>query len=845
MKTRAVLATTSSLSQVIEDLNDPDKQVTYDDLKTNIFNTLDAIGEGYREEGDRVAAIIRTVNQTINVDGREVLLREILNPNDQEGLISTITSTLQAGADRAIDINNQKIAEITEQERAGTLSTAEALSQRIALEEENAQTLLDNKKAQYDTLVEAGMGSYRATEDLAREITRLEIEQSNTRIANAKREIEARDVITLENNGAKIAQLNAQMQTRQITEVEGLREIADLEESNNELILKQKQDLLARMASENRQGSEEYKRLQNEIATLEVTNDAKRIENRRKILEAELNLVRAQKDNEFKILEQAISKEAGLMGFREKAMQLEQQALGANKELSESIRNLEVTAAQNKLKFSGDILEKAEAELAIAQDRLKALDQEQEFETSNLELQQTIQKMALEREMSQARLNKLQLENQKILANSRLLKADELGMTKEEREALEIQIDGLDQQIDLAVLQQTQLERQSQTQDEINQKQSESLKLRQDAARQTSAADVELAKLELVNAGYQKQKEILQNNTKLAELQSNARILALKEEETLLNKQTEILQKQLEITKQTADVSQRMYSLAQQGAISGFRQRRIEKEAAEARRKNLEQTQEIERVNLEISQFMRDLALERRKIELEIAEVKQVAAIAEARAEVARMEADPRVSEEQREAARLGLAAQEQGLAGIQQERQLLAFEEGMNKVINNLEQNQQEASQRAERREADMSVANLSRGRSARSRVGRSALADARELDESFSEEASNLVNSFRSLNTTLETEQRQINMNLAGGALSQGISRSIVSNQIETASNPGSSDNQLSSNKIEGTVNVVLEVKGEGAANLNQADLQKAASDSLYEGLNKLFDYHINRNR
>lgn len=846
MRTRAVAASQASLSAVVAAINDPEKEVTYDDLQTNIFGALDAIGEGYVEEGDKVAAMISTLNKEIVVDGRKALLKDLIKPQDQEQLATTLTETIQAGADRVVNVNEQKIAEITAQEQAGLKTAEEALKERNVLEEENTRTIIDSKKAQLDALEQAGMGSYRMAEDLAREITRLEIEESAKRLQNRKEEIEAKDRVALESNNAAIAQTQALVAGRRMTEVEGLKEVALLEEDNNNMLLQNKKDYLAEVEKEFGRHSEEYKRVENEMLTMTFQNDAARLENKRKILEAELNLLQQQKDNEFNLIKLGFEKEQGINTLREKAIQLEQQALASNRELANTILAAEESAMQTKLKFTGDIVEKARIELQLAQSRQAALEQEHAFELQNLELQQTLQKLNLEREKSALAINKLELERQLILAQTRLAKADELKLIDEERTALELQISSLNQQIGLNGKQQTQLENQSKVQDQINAQQKEGMRIRQDAARQTSAADVELAKLEKINAEYEKQKQVLQNQTRLVELQGEERIANLEQQSNIMNKQTEILQKQLEIVKQSADVSQRMYSLAQQGALSGFRQRRIEKEAAEARRRNLEKTQEIERANLQLNQLMRDLALERRKIELDVAEAKQRQALLEAQVEARKLANDPRATAEQREAANLNVYAQQQGLVGINRQRELIAFEEGMNELFNNLEIQQQRRDQRAQVLEADMAVANLSRGRSARRAVGQEALSEARDMQQTFTQEVSQLSENFNQLNTTL-TRERDPNASLAINPLALGQSTRGVINQgniLNAITSPQESHNTANT-QIEGTVNVVLEVKGEGANNLNREELQRAASDSLYEGLNKLFDYHINRNR
>jgi TP901 family phage tail tape measure protein len=729
----------ASLQQSIEDINNPEKEVSQDTLATNLFNTLDAIGEAYPKEADKLEAIINAANQNINIGGVEAQLKDVLKPKDLESL-------------------SQQIVDLT------------------------------------------GKTNDRV-------------------IAETK---------------ASIEQISALERGRKITSLESLQEIADQEAKVNELTLQSKREQLAALEAAEMGHTSLAKDLALEISTLEINADTQAFENKKKILDEELRLLQQKKDNELKIIEQGFEKEIALNELRNKSLSLEQSALNAQQELASAISNLQVTGLQNRLKFIGDIEEKAQAELEIAQARLSTLGVEQEFERQNLELQQELNKLSLEREKSTLRNTEAQLQNNLAIAQAKLAQAEQLNLTEEETTALNLQVSSIQQQLSINGQQQTQLEKQGQIQEEINQKQEQSLKLKQQAAQETSAAEVELAELEKVLAGYEKQKQVIANNAKEQSMAAEGRKLALDKQTAILDQQTQILEKQFEIVKQTSDLTSSYFDLAKQQATNSFRQRRLEREAAKVRRDNMEQIQKLEQSNLAIQQQQRDIALQRKVIELDIAKIEKESQLAQAEADFAAVQADPRATAEQRRASQLNVVAQQRGLEGIQQQQELLGIERSFNQFINQQERVQQRQQQQFDLLQADSAVAETTLSRGDDARISRRAQQQARENNEqlnslvgTFTETAADFsqnVNAFTSVGT-IATSGRP------GGAL------------VSTANNISpTSTGTRQPVSVNGQVSVTVDIKG-NTDGVNKTELQKSISDGFYRSMNELLDYSIRR--
>lgn len=814
----------------------------------NVNAILNARDNNRAETGEE--ALVERTQQLFNdlsEEGKKTFLELGDLAVDAEGQITGVAGNLVNSSQRRAEAAFQGA-------RAGFIQTIEDIDDPTkGINADKIATDLFSVLESVDAKVAEGVIDFEAGEKLKEQYANLEVEITdqfgNIQSGQAKEfllpqqlkaleEAGLESIRTVAERGIKIREeatkkLSNLEQQNLLSGVEAAKQQAQLNTEIGDFRIQAEERVLEKIRQRDGDSAESTKQQVRIVEQLKSDLALQGFNDRKKILDEELSALQRQKDNEIKLIENAAEKEKSVLELRTKSINLEQQAIQAQQELSTAIANLETTNLQNKLKFTGEIVEKAEIELQLAQDRQSTLAAEQEFERQNLELQQELNKLGFEREKIELRVQAAQLSTQKILAQAKLDQADQLNLSEAERTAFQLQVDAITQQVDLNNQQQSQLVKQGETQEIINKKQRESLGIRQEAAKQTSAADVELAKLELVNAGYEKQKEILRNNAREVEVGSEEQLQNLKSQEDVLNAQTTVYQKQLDIIKQTQDISQKMFDIAKATSMSGFRQRRIEKEAAQERLKNLNAIQKIEEVNLQIQQQQRDLALVRKEIELDVAEAKQVASLAEAQAEQARLEADPRATDEQRRAAALGVQAQQTGLQGIASQREALGIEKALNDFVAIQERQQQSREFGVQQLEAEQAVASTTRTRSDDRRISNRALTQGRES----ADEVESLINQF-------QTTQR-VNGILSSQGLPALQTSGGRSNQLNQATQSvgsvtqGSNQNMM---QLGGEVKISLELKGE-AAKLDKAVLEKAVTDGIYQGMNQLFDYSLNR--
>jgi TP901 family phage tail tape measure protein len=766
---------------------------------------------------------------------------------DAAGEVDQITGNLsssaqrraQAGFEAARASFSQTVVDISDplkQVSPDKLSTdlfsvLESVDAQVA---EQVLSLEDGKKAKeqfLNQIVEVEIDGQVQT-GFAREFLRADqIKAVEENLLESSQQIAEKNIKIKERELGLITDLEKQ---GKITSLEAARETAEANENINNEKIKAAQEFLNTNIELYGKDSQAAQDAQKELEALRSTIAVQGFEDRKKILDEELKLLQQQKDNEFEVIKQSFEKENALNELRTKSINIEQSALNAQQELASAISNLQVTGLQNRLKFIGDIEEKAQAELEIAQARLSTLGVEQEFERQNLELQQELNKLSLEREKSTLRNTEAQLQNNLAIAQAKLAQVEQLNLTEEETTALNLQVSSIQQQLSINGQQQTQLEKQGQIQEEINQKQEQSLKLKQQAAQETSAAEVELAELEKVLAGYEKQKQVIANNAKEQSMSAEGRKLALDKQTAILDQQTQILEKQFEIVKQTSDLTSSYFDLAKQQATNSFRQRRLEREAAKVRRDNMEQIQKLEQSNLAIQQQQRDIALQRKTIELDIARIEKESQLAQAEADFAAVQADPRATAEQRRASQLNVVAQQRGLEGIQQQQELLGIERSFNQFINQQERVQQRQQQQFDLLQADSAVAETTLSRGDDARISRRAQQQARENNEqlnslvgTFTETAADFsqnVNAFTSVGT-IATSGRP------GGAL------------VSTANNISpTSTGTRQPVSVNGQVSVTVDIKG-NTDGVNKTELQKSISDGFYRSMNELLDYSIRR--
>lgn len=548
-----------------------------------------------------------------------------------------------------------------------------------------------------------------------------------------------------------IERINVLQETGAVTAVDAARATAEAQESIDQERIHSIERRLQVVRDLNLEGSQAEKALISELNQFRLQADLNRLNERRKILDEELNLLRAQKENEVQLLKNENQERLNTIQLIEKANQQEQKALGARQNLAQATAQFEETILQNRLKLTGDVEEQAEIQLQLAQQRLVVQEQENEFERQNIMLQQQLNDLALEREQIQLRIQAAEAQAELAANNARLAKADELGLTQEEQEAIQLQNDALNIQTGLLEDSQAQLEEFAMQQETINSQQLEALDLRQRAQREAANVDIEIAQRNRVLATFDKQIQQAQLAQRITEVTAQERQVNLNRETSLLESQTKILEEQKGILESTSNIVQQNFQIAISAERNEFRKRRLEEEAARARLKALETQQQIEAAIFKINEQQRDLALEVRQIELSAAREKAQAELAVAEAEAAKVAANPTSTQEEIQAAQLGIRAAEAQLSATEAQQALVAQERAVNAQGAGLRELQFQQQQQQQLREAEFAVAQTTRRRSDDRQIARAAVTDARAQQQQFEQ----LGQSFlRGLNTQATTD-------------------------------------------------------------------------------------------
>lgn len=733
-----------------------------------------------------------------------------------ESYKNALTEVLDSGTE-ALQVENQEdIGKITQDIESLFTASAKAVEEGVITSEEAA---LERQKI-------FGLKFGKATNDFGKQFEGKNIfdalgPQAQQQIQDSiLQDIQASAdrQIAVEQN--KIDQISALQATGQVSNLIALNATAEAQSNIDQESLKAKKQILDETIQFEGENSSKVKRLRRELATFELQIEANRFNNRKAILEEEQKLLEQQLDNELQIRKNAAQKEIGNQELERQAIDQLQKVADSQRGLSQATANFEETLLQNKLKLTGDIEEKGRIELQLAEQRAKVSEQELEFEKENIKLQQKLNDLALERQSIE--LNISQLETQKSIreAQARLEKADELKLTKEEKEALELQVQASEQQVELIGKQRSQLEDFKTTQKQINQDQLKALNLRERAARESNAVEIQLAQRNAVLASYDKEIQKIRLAAQISDLTSQQRIQSFESQTAVLESQTKILEEQKNLVSGTQDIIQRGFQLAISGERNAFKRRKLEQEAAKIRLVNLQRMQEFELRMFEIQQLQNKLALERRKIELDIAKVKAEAELRVAEAEAQKVLADESKTDLERQASLAQVDAARAGVNALGQQRQLLDQEAITQGIVEGLQRQQLQQRQQVDVLDARAGLAQTTISRTDDRQVAADALNLARNTQNQ-------LPSLFQGFSTSFESLTNQL-----GNALQQFQNQSGSTNTFQ---------------QLNGNVGITIKFEGDtslarGAE--NDPNLQRTIQEGVYQGLNGLFDYYQRRN-
>lgn len=601
---------------------------------------------------------------------------------DRQAAMQALEKLRKTAGDREKREIEKQISQVEELRAKENISEAEAAKRTTDLKGKEIKQQLDNVNAAIKAeqeLIKKGGGSPERLAQLNADREKIEAEQAkNSRDKRKQRyEQQIKDFDELQ----KIQ--DAARASGQTSELKYAEESLKIAENRTKAELAEIERRRKALDKNDKEGREELAVQEAEVA--------KKLEDaRRKLADAKVKAIEnEQKTLEGRLAQGNVSEE----GYAEKSLEIARRR--TNEELKEIRRRRALAKDPAELKE----LDAQEADI-----RKRQVDALEKYEQQKIAALERSQKRALDvvRQSEVERETEIQR-----LINTRQIRqvqADELKL-KEQRKVTE---------------QELKIEREKLAALEALPKISDPIKEadRQQKIRDSRLKTSELTK-QLVEGEFQLQQahfrvisEQLDRQAQAAQNAATAQTLPLQRQQQLLDAQTKSLENQnklLEARKslqQTmTDYTTGMLDLLAKGAQNEIQRQQIAKVTAAIKLQALKVQQEMERQSLELQLQQEATALRRQKIENDIARVKNAADQAKAKAELSKVMADPTATEEQKQAAALGLQAAQQEGIGLQMQGQMLDEQEGVNQQVGQMKRFQLSMQQRLQTRQAEAAV--------------------------------------------------------------------------------------------------------------------------------------------
>lgn len=464
------------------------------------------------------------------------------------------------------------------------------------------------------------------------------------------------------------------------------------------------QDAFTKQLKLYQKGSKEYLDILKNLSQLQVDYQKsvvdKAIRDIDRITKSQNNSIEAQK---ISITRQLSSSDSLTKEIQEQ-IKLEESRSSVIKATSDyQVGILELTK-----RSTGDIEKRAKIDVQIAELKQKALLESQEIEINSIKNNAVINEAALERERIQISLNRLELDRNKLQTQAELRKAKLNKLDSASIEALQLQLDSINDQYDALGRSENLISTQIANQAEISQNQLKVVKQQQDLAQKNSALDIEQTKQGVIIAGYEKQLSQLKMKGTLIEANANKEKVIGDLLTKAYDTQIALLNSRKELMDFTLSSIDSLYSIEQSMAKSDLTKDRLAKEQAKDKLTYLEFQQRVERESFDLEKAKNRIVRERQKVELTIAELNAKQALAMSKAEEARTNARKDATDEEKLAAKLAVESAEQGILAAKANKEL-ALE--ISKIEEQAEKNKElinARNQRNQRLQAEQSLASL-----------------------------------------------------------------------------------------------------------------------------------------
>ncbi|MBL1177679.1 hypothetical protein [Pantanalinema sp. GBBB05] len=614
-------------------------------------------------------------------------LRTIANDSrlevaDRTAAMQALEKLRKTAGDREKREIEKQISQVEELRAKENISEAEATKRTTELKGKEIKQQLDNVNAAIKAeqeLIKKGGGSPERLAQLNADREKIEAEQAkNSRDKRKQRyEQQIKDFDELQ----KLQ--DAARASGQTSELKYAEESLKIAENRTKAELAEIERRRKALNKNDKEGREELAVQEAEVA--------KKLEDaRRKLADAKVKAI----ENEQKTLEGKLAQ--GNVSDEEYA----------NKSLAIAQRrtNEELKEIRRRRALAKDPAELKELDAQEADIRKRQVDALEKFEQQKIAVLERSQKRALDA-VRQSEIER-ETEIQRLLNTRQIrqVQADELKL-KEQRKVTEQELTNEREKL-------AALEALPKLSDPI--KEAERQQRIRDSRLRTSELTKQLVEgeFQLQQAHFRVISEQLDRQVQAAQNAATAQTLPLQRQQQLLDAQTKSLENQnklLEARKSLqqsmTDYTTGMLDLLAKGAQNEIQRQQIAKVTAAIKLKALQVQQEMERQSLELQLQQEQAALRRQKIENTIAQIRNQADQAKAKAELSKVMADPTATEEQKQAAVLGLQASQQEGMGLQMQGQAIDEQAAVNQQVGQMRRFQMRMQQSLQTRQAQAAI--------------------------------------------------------------------------------------------------------------------------------------------
>lgn len=358
------------------------------------------------------------------------------------------------------------------------------------------------------------------------------------------------------------------------------------------------------------------------------------------------------------------------IGFTISALEDENKVRESRNKLLLINDNNEQARLELSLKTTADIVNRALIEEKISESKYKTLLISQQIEKESLINQQKTLELTFQKQQLELNIKNIENQGNRETLELELERATKFKkQNKEEIEGIKLKLKVNSEEARVNNLQEKTMERQKLIQKELLSNSLIDLNNKQQIAREGGLLDTQLAKENVILAGYQKQADQAKVEAQITELNGNKIIKQQELITQLIQLRVDKLNKQQQLEQINQDNIQQQYKLAQDLALTEYQKQNYARAAAQAELNALTKKQQIEQQVLDMQIKSNQLAYQRQIIEQQVAEVRLSAEVKVQAAETKKVLANRLSTDEEKDASRAQLEAKQFELTAKQYER--------------------------------------------------------------------------------------------------------------------------------------------------------------------------------